>query len=38
LWDLFGAPATFAFGASTAALAALLLLLMPDGIRSRANP
>lgn len=38
LWDLFGPPATFAFGASTAALAALLLLLMPDGSRSRPGP
>ncbi len=28
LWDLFGAPATFAFGASTAALAALFLLVL----------
>ncbi len=38
LWDLFGPPATFAFGASTAALAALLLLLLPDGFRSRPGP
>ncbi len=37
LWDLFGPPATFAFGASTAGLAALLLLVMPDGSRSRAD-
>jgi len=35
LWDLFGPPATFAFGASTAGLAAVLLLVMPDGTRSR---
>ncbi len=34
LWDLFGPPATFAFGASTAAAAALLLLVVPDGGRA----
>ncbi len=35
LWDVFGPPATFAFGASTAGLAALLLLVMPDGRPNR---
>lgn len=31
LWDLVGPAATFAFGASTAALAAVALLAFPDG-------
>ena len=31
LWDLFGPSATFVFGASTAAAAALLLLVAPEG-------
>jgi MFS family permease len=31
LWDLVGPAATFAFGASTAALAAFALIVLPDG-------
>jgi MFS family permease len=37
LWDVFGPPATFAFGASTAGLAAVLLLVVPDGTPRRAG-
>jgi len=35
LWDLVGAPATFTFGASTAALAAVLLLVLNPAGRQR---